>query len=95
MAYDLRSQIYNLTDCIASANAPIDRVAAGLTNFTTVFDIAPSKLVLGGNDFFLLNFKSRCSTTSHLVPWYCYDYECLSIDENNTCVKYDSFFEKL
>lgn len=52
MAYDLRSQIYNLTDCIASANAPIDRVAAGLTNFTTVFDIAPSKLVLGGNDFF-------------------------------------------
>ena len=31
MAYDLRSQIYDLQDCIASANSPIARVDAGLT----------------------------------------------------------------
>lgn len=48
MAYDLRSQIYDLNDCVASANAPIARVAAGLTNFTEVFQIVPWKLVLGG-----------------------------------------------
>ncbi|CAF1210743.1 unnamed protein product [Adineta ricciae] len=66
MAYDLRSQIYDLNDCIASANSPIARVAAGLTNYTQVFEIASSKLVLG-------------------VPWYCYDYMCLSLDVNQTC----------
>ena len=53
MAYDLRSQIYDLNDCIASANSPIARVAAGLTNYTQVFEIASSKLVLGGNLFSL------------------------------------------
>jgi len=66
MAYDLRSQMYDLNDCIASANSPIARVAAGLTNFTQLFQISPSKLVLG-------------------VPWYCYDYKCLSLDANMTC----------
>lgn len=49
MAYDLRSQIYDLQDCIASANSPIARVDAGLTNFTQLFHISPSKLVLGGS----------------------------------------------
>lgn len=48
MAYDLRSQMYDLHDCIASANSPIARVAAGLTNFTELFHISASKLVLGG-----------------------------------------------
>ncbi|CAF1246887.1 unnamed protein product [Rotaria sordida] len=67
MAYDLRSQIYDLNDCIASANSPIARVAAGLNNFTQIFQISPSKLVLG-------------------VPWYCYDYKCLSFYTNMTCV---------
>ncbi|CAF3315015.1 unnamed protein product [Rotaria socialis] len=66
MAYDLRSQIYDLNDCVASANSPIVQVAAGLTNFTQIFQIPPSKLVLG-------------------VPWYCYDYKCLSFDSNMTC----------
>ncbi|CAF1326622.1 unnamed protein product [Adineta steineri] len=66
MAYDLRSQIYDLNDCIASANSPIARVEGGLTNYTDIFHIAPSKLVLG-------------------VPWYCYDYKCLTLDANMTC----------
>ena len=48
MAYDLRSQIYGLNDCIASANSPVARVASGLTNFTEIFQIPSSKLVLGG-----------------------------------------------
>lgn len=48
MAYDMRSQMYDLNDCIASANSPVARAAAGLTNFTQLFQISPSKLVLGG-----------------------------------------------
>jgi len=57
MAYDLRSQMYDLNDCIASANSPIARVAAGLNNFTQIFDISPSKLVLGGMLFIFLFSK--------------------------------------
>jgi hypothetical protein len=56
MAYDLRSQMYDLNDCIASANSPIARVAAGLNNFTQNFQIAPSKLVLGGKLFIMLYY---------------------------------------
>ena len=47
MSYDLRSQIYNMTDCVASANSPIHRVAAGLHNYTALAGVAGSKLVLG------------------------------------------------
>jgi Di-N-acetylchitobiase len=48
MAYDLRSQIYDVNDCIASANSPIARINAGLSNFTDLLGISSSKLVLGG-----------------------------------------------
>lgn len=58
MAYDLRSQIYNLQDCVASANAPLARVIAGLNNFTDYFQVLPSKLVLGGLLFDFSNFSS-------------------------------------
>lgn len=51
MAYDMRSQMFDLNDCIASANSPVARVAAGLTNLTQLFQISPSKLVLGGKFF--------------------------------------------
>lgn len=85
MAYDMRSQIYDLTDCIASANSPVARVADGLTNFTQVFQVPSSKLVLGG---MLLIISLLYSQTRFFfsVPWYCYDYKCLSIDTNMTCV---------
>jgi hypothetical protein len=68
MAYDLRSQIYNLSDCIASANSPIARVAAGLDNFTQIFQISPSKLVLGGKLFiqFFLFFQTTLSFFQYL-----------------------------
>ena len=46
MSYDLRSQIYNMTDCVASANSPIHRVAAGLHNYT-LLGVPGNKLVLG------------------------------------------------
>ena len=58
MAYDLRSQIYDLQDCVASANSPIARVDAGLTNFTQLFDIPSSKLVLGGSFHCIADAKS-------------------------------------
>jgi len=45
--------MYDLNDCIASANSPIARVAAGLNNFTQNFQITPSKLVLGGKLFII------------------------------------------
>lgn len=85
MAYDLRSQMYNLNDCIASANSPVARVAAGLTNFTELFQISSSKLVLGG----MLLFMNSCYCPQNLfvlVPWYCYDYKCLTLYPNMTCV---------
>jgi hypothetical protein len=82
--------MYNLNDCIASANSPIARVAAGLNNFTQIFDISPSKLVLGGMLFIFLFSKKILSFFS--VPWYCYDYKCLSLDTNMTCVCNDPSF---
>jgi hypothetical protein len=48
--------MYDLNDCIASANSPIARVAAGLNNFTQNFQITPSKLVLGGKLFIILDY---------------------------------------
>jgi hypothetical protein len=75
--------MYDLNDCVASANSPIARVAAGLTNFTQIFQIAPAKLVLGGKLFIL---SSSPAFFSFSVPWYCYDYKCLSLDANMTCV---------
>ena len=48
MGYDVRSQIFDIDDCIASANAPILGLQAGLTNYTQLFNISPWKLVLGG-----------------------------------------------
>lgn len=50
MGYDVRSQIFDINDCIASANAPIASLQAGLVNYTQLFQIPPSKLVLGGKD---------------------------------------------
>lgn len=47
MSYDMRSQIYNLTDCVASANSPVHRVAAGLHNYTALLGVPAAKLVLG------------------------------------------------
>ncbi len=47
MGYDVSSQIFHLKDCIASANAPIASLQAGLTNYTELFRISPWKLVLG------------------------------------------------
>ena len=47
MGYDVRSQIFHLKDCIASANAPIASLQVGLTNYTELFHISPWKLVLG------------------------------------------------
>jgi hypothetical protein len=47
MGYDVRSQIFHLKDCIASANAPIASLQAGLTNYTDLFHVSPWKLVLG------------------------------------------------
>ena len=47
MGYDVQSQIFHLKDCIASANAPIVSLQAGLTNYTELFHISPWKLVLG------------------------------------------------
>ncbi len=85
MAYDLRSQMYDLNDCIASANSPIARVAAGLTNFTQIFQISSSKLVLGGM-LVIISPPYFHALLSFSVPWYCYDYKCLSIDTNMTCV---------
>lgn len=58
MAYDLRSQIYNLQDCVASANAPLLRVIAGLNNFTDYFQVPTSKLVLGGSSLDFSKFYS-------------------------------------
>ena len=46
MSYDLRSQIYDLSDCQASANSPIRRVEEGLRNYTRL-GVKPSQLVLG------------------------------------------------
>ncbi|CAF1192466.1 unnamed protein product, partial [Didymodactylos carnosus] len=66
MSYDMRSQIFDTNDCIASANSPIHLVSNGLFNFTRLLDIPVNKLVLG-------------------VPWYCYDYRCLSLDDKNIC----------
>ena len=62
MAYDMRSQIYDLTDCIASANSPVARVGDGLTNFTQTFQIPSSKLVLGGM-LLIISFPLFSSTT--------------------------------
>jgi hypothetical protein len=64
MAYDLRSQMYDLNDCIASANSPIARVAAGLSNFTQIFHIDPSKLILGGKLF--INSSQRILSFQYL-----------------------------
>ena len=86
MAYDLRSQIYDLEDCVASANSPIARVDEGLTKFTDLLRIPSSQLVLGGS-FDCIPDKAYWTVISFLVPWYCYDYQCLSIDANLTCVR--------
>ena len=50
MGYDVRSEIFDINDCIASANAPIASLQAGLVNYTQLFQISPWKLVLGGKD---------------------------------------------
>ena len=84
MGYDVRSEIFDVDDCIASANAPIASLQAGLVNYTQLFQISPWKLVLGGK-----NSTHLCSMFvffSIEVPWYCYDYRCISIDANLTCV---------
>ena len=47
MSYDMRSQIYNMTDCVASANSPVHRVADGLRNYTLLYDVPGNKMVLG------------------------------------------------
>ena len=93
MAYDLRSQMYALNDCIASANSPIARVAAGLTNFTELLHISASKLVLGGMSLHIDFFYFRLDLFFLSVPWYCYDYKCLSLYPNMTCVDTSSSFE--
>ena len=46
MSYDLRSQVWLLSDCIASANAPIRRVIAGVLNYTAL-GIPTSSMILG------------------------------------------------
>ena len=85
MGYDVRSQIFDLNDCIASANSPIASLQAGLTNYTQLFHISPWKLVLGGKytmyflDTYVCYFPIE-------VPWYRYDYRCMSLDANMTCV---------
>ena len=46
MAYDMRSQVFPPAPCVASANAPMPLIRAGLAAFGAL-GIAPSKLVLG------------------------------------------------
>ena len=46
MSYDLRSQVFDLSDCQASANSPIALVEAGLRNYTQM-GISAQQLVLG------------------------------------------------
>ena len=50
MGYDVRSEIFDVNDCIASANSPVASLQAGLTNYTQLFQISPWKLVLGGKN---------------------------------------------
>jgi len=46
MSYDLRSQIYDMKDCVASANSPIRLVYEGVMNYT-LLGISSDQLVLG------------------------------------------------
>jgi di-N-acetylchitobiase len=46
MSYDLRSQVWDLSDCVASANSPIRRVIAGVLNYTAL-GIPTANMVLG------------------------------------------------
>ena len=68
MSYDMRSQIYNMSDCVASANSPLHRVAAGLRNYTQLLDIAGSKLVLGVPWYF---YDYRCLNTTQPTDERC------------------------
>ena len=75
MAYDMRSQIFDLDDCRASANSPIRLVEAGLRNYTRL-GVQPHKLVLGvpwsashTTRTSLIAFP--CSSSASLSPHHC------------------------
>lgn len=46
-AYDMQSQIWDVTKCTGRANSPLPRVRRGLQEFLRLPGLTPSKLVLG------------------------------------------------
>eukprot|EP01099_Mayorella_cantabrigiensis_P003443 TRINITY_DN2640_c0_g1_i3.p1 TRINITY_DN2640_c0_g1~~TRINITY_DN2640_c0_g1_i3.p1 ORF type:complete len:292 (+),score=42.46 TRINITY_DN2640_c0_g1_i3:355-1230(+) len=71
MDYDTRSQIYDLSDCVAAANSPIQLVKDGMKNFTKL-GISPDQLVIGipwyGYDYTCISYENDTCYIEH-VPF--------------------------
>ena len=47
MAYDMQSQIFDTSRCIAQANSPYPRIVQGLNEYLALPNVSPQQLVLG------------------------------------------------
>ncbi|EGC36663.1 hypothetical protein DICPUDRAFT_47033 [Dictyostelium purpureum] len=97
MDYDLRSRVYGVSVCTASANSPPELIIEGLLNFTKL-GISPDVLVMGlpfyGYNYSCINSNSTFDSKECVIPAGSY-LGCNCTDAVGNEVNYDLIMDML